>query len=114
MSIFETELSDMFQGYLKYQELTLTKYPKYKPRLNIDGLCDFILDHYSPEDFPDYKHVESYSDDIGEQCYSVFTWKDKYYRMPYSYRSHEGSSYWGDGSDIHEVKPVTKEVRVWE
>lgn len=114
MSIFKTELADMYSEYQEYQKRLQVKYPNRKETSSIGNLCEFLIYEYSPEDFPDYKHIESYSDEIGESCYSIFTWKGKYYRIPYSHRSHEGSSYWGDGSDIREVKPVVKEVRVWE
>lgn len=113
-SIFENELADMYQEYVIFRSEHLAKYPKSKIKIGFEDLCKIILDNYSPNDLPDYKHIESYSDEIGESCYSVFSWKGVYYRIPYSYRSHEGIYYYGNGSDIEKVEPVMKQVRVWE
>lgn len=59
---------------------------------------------------PDYEHIETSSDEVGEACYTVFKWKEKFYRVNYSYQSHYGTNYYGDGSDVYEVHPKKVEV----
>ncbi len=108
MSNFKGILNEMWNEY------QIGHYAEYVVQPREHQLIGMLIQDYSPYWFTNYKFIESYSDEIGELCYSVFTWKDKYYRIPYSHRSHEGSDYWGNGSDIQEVKPVVKEVRVWE
>lgn len=59
---------------------------------------------------PDYEHIETSSDEVGESCYAIFKWKGKFYRVNYSYQSHYGINYYGDGSDVYEVHPKKVEV----
>lgn len=45
-------------------------------------------------------------------CYCIFEWKGKTYRVVYSYSSYDGCSYCG--AEPVEVKPVEKTVTVYE
>lgn len=111
--IFENELSELYQQYLTYNE-TLDKTKRYYSKPSYENFCEILISDYTPCWLTNFEHIEQHSDNIGEGCYSVFKFKDNYYRIPYSYKSHCGSDYYGDGSDIRRVNPVVKEVRVWE
>ncbi len=50
----------------------------------------------------------------GEYCYSIFSWKDKVYKIEYSYYSYGGTDYDGVEDTIREVVPVEKLVTVYE
>lgn len=49
-----------------------------------------------------------------EYCYMVFSWKDKIYKIEYSYQSYDGYDFDNVASTIREVKPVQKMVTVYE
>lgn len=49
-----------------------------------------------------------------EYCSMVFSWKDKVYKIEYSYYSHEGHNYEGVEDTIREVVAAQKTITVWE
>lgn len=49
-----------------------------------------------------------------EYCYGVFELAGKAYKAEYSYMSHEGHSWDCILDTLHEVKPVLKQITVWE
>lgn len=50
----------------------------------------------------------------GEYCYVIFSWKDKVYKIEFSYYSHYGNNFEDVESTIREVKPVERVVTVYE
>lgn len=50
----------------------------------------------------------------GEYCYMIFSWKDKTYKIEYSYYSYNGHDFDGVEDTIREVVPVEKLVTVYE
>ena len=76
-------------------------------------LEDVITGDYSPDYLPSYKFIETING-FGETHWTVFSWKGKYYKVQYNHRSHEGASYYRDGSEIKEVFPKQVEVTVYE
>lgn len=47
-----------------------------------------------------------------EDCHMVFKWKEKFYRLEYSYYSYHGTDF--DGAIMYEVTPTQKMVTVYE
>lgn len=66
---------------------------------------DIELDGY------EHIHQEGGGDGGSEYCEAVFKWKDKTYKMTYSYYSHHGSDF--DCAELYEVTPQKKEVTVY-
>lgn len=84
-----------------------------KPK-NSSQIIEFIMDNLNIPYIEGHEAVCTYSDEIGEQCYAIFIWKGKYYKMPFNYRSHWGSEYNGNGLDVLEVVPKKEVVTVYE
>ena len=65
-------------------------------------------------DFNDFGIIEQEGGGEGgaEDCTLVFMWKDKYYRLNYSYYSYHGYDF--DDAMLYEVTPVEKVVTVYE
>lgn len=61
------------------------------------------------------KHIEQDGGGEGgsEDCYAVFQWKDKFYRVDYNYYSYVGYENL-HSENIYEVKPVEKTVTFYE
>jgi len=74
-----------------------------------------IMDEfYDCRNVPGFKFLEQHGGGEGgaEDCYSVFQYKDKYYKVFYSYYSYHGYSV--DRYEVCEVKPVEKLITVYE
>lgn len=111
-------LAEMLPVYIKYrkdyQEANGRAYSPSVEKADSD-LVDFVLCGVSGyKSFGDYERIDDYSNEIGEAAFVIFKWKDKTYKMPYSYKSHYGADYYGDGSDIVEVTPKVVETTIWE
>ena len=63
----------------------------------------------------DFKHLEQEGGGEGgaEYCYTVWSWKDKIYKMEYSYMSHCVHDFDEAMNTIREVKEVEKLVKVY-
>lgn len=99
-------LDEIHEAYTVWYE---QEYPNARP-LKRSATEDMLMDGWQSA-LPDYKAIDTYSDEIGEQCYSIFQWKGKYYKMPYSYKSHYGSEY--HGCEIREVTPEQRTITVY-
>ncbi len=57
---------------------------------------------------------ETGGESSGEYCYAIFSWKEKVYKIEFSYYSYHGNDFDGVEDTIREVKPVEKLVTVYE
>lgn len=100
-------------------------YDQFKSGLTLDGeeptsgeIHDFIIMEFGDDSGWAYNGVpvEAVEQDGGgeggsESCHTIFKIGDEYYRMFYSYYSHEGFDYFGE---LKQVKPVERMVTFYE
>ena len=83
----------------------------------LEDICEFLLgfndgDYY--KDGVEMKHIkqDGGGEGGGEHCETVVQVGGVYYKIVYSYYSHDGYNY--DGADVYEVVPVEKLVTFYE
>ena len=96
-----------------YEEGNIESWGLYKKGIKDADIVDTITDQYSPEWLPSYKFIETLYG-YGEEHWTVFMWKGKYYKVKYIHKSHYGDDYYGDGSEIKEVTPKNVSVTIYE
>lgn len=118
---FET-LDEDFKSFVKKAALIINEDSEDIYTLN-NLLYDIANDEFSVdcEDLTnEYKENYEFIDQQGggeggaEYCFSVFKWKDKFYKMQYNYYSYVGFEYDEVFENIHEVFPTQKTITVYE
>lgn len=61
-----------------------------------------------------YLEGDTGGEGMGEYCYAIFSWKDKVYKIEFSYYSYHGNDFDDVERTIKEVRPVEKLVTIYE
>ena len=83
----------------------------------VEDICEFLLGFQEGDYIKNgvsLKHLEQDGGGEGgsEDCYTVVQFGDKYYKIAYSYYSHDGFDY--SYADVYEVTPVERLVTFYE
>ena len=126
-------LQEIGYSFTKLENPELT-FEEYWESDEYEGSYDFIAHEIIEPDYHSEWRLESYPEEAkwakennlqcfdqegggeggSEYCYMIFSWKDKVYKIEYSYYSHYGHNFEDVESTIREVKPVEKVVTVYE
>lgn len=91
-------------------EEIIEAYNSTGPKYPIENEHDLFLDTPAFEGFEELQQ-EGGGEGGAEYCFTVFKWKDKIYKITYSYASYEGYDF--DYSEVYEVQPKEKLITVY-